>query len=95
MALVVPPTAMIVHGSFNLLYQFWIHTEVIGDLGPLEYILNTSNHHRVHHGNRASIMGAYLPKFIAQRAVIPINSSSYLLPQVVTDTVWTKIMLEC
>ena len=67
MALVVPPPAMIVHSSFNLLYQFWIHTEVIGDLGPLEYILNTSNHHRVHHGNWA--VRAYMPKFIVQRAV--------------------------
>jgi len=34
----------------NLLYQFWIHTQVIGSLGPLEYILMTPSHHRVHHG---------------------------------------------
>ena len=56
MAVVVPPTAMIVHYSFNLLYQFWIHTELIGDLGPLEYVLNTSNHHRVHHGSINSVV---------------------------------------
>ncbi len=31
-------------------YQFWIHTETIGKLGPLELILNTPSHHRVHHG---------------------------------------------
>jgi len=31
-------------------YQFWIHTETIGTLGPLEWILNTPSHHRVHHG---------------------------------------------
>ncbi|MBT31731.1 MAG: sterol desaturase [Thalassobius sp.] len=36
--------------GLNLLYQFWIHTEVIKKLGPLEYILNTPSHHRVHHG---------------------------------------------
>ncbi|UYZ58620.1 sterol desaturase family protein [Hymenobacter latericus] len=32
------------------LYQFWIHTELIGKLGPLEWVLNTPSHHRVHHG---------------------------------------------
>jgi len=31
-------------------YQFWIHTETIDKLGPLEYIFNTPSHHRVHHG---------------------------------------------
>jgi alkylglycerol monooxygenase len=34
----------------NLIYQFWIHTEVVDSIGPLEYILNTPSHHRVHHG---------------------------------------------
>lgn len=32
------------------IYQFWIHTEKIGRLGPLEWIFNTPSHHRVHHG---------------------------------------------
>uniref|UniRef100_A0A8C4Z212 Transmembrane protein 195 n=1 Tax=Gadus morhua TaxID=8049 RepID=A0A8C4Z212_GADMO len=50
MALAVPPSVFAVHIEFNLLYQFWIHTEVIKDLGPLEWILNTPSHHRVHHG---------------------------------------------
>jgi alkylglycerol monooxygenase len=35
--------------SFDLLYQFWIHTRAIGKLGPLEWVLNTPSHHRVHH----------------------------------------------
>jgi sterol desaturase/sphingolipid hydroxylase (fatty acid hydroxylase superfamily) len=35
----------------NLLYQFWIHTDTIGRLGPLEKVLNTPSHHRVHHGS--------------------------------------------
>lgn len=35
--------------SLNLLYQFWIHTELIPKLGWLEWILNTPSHHRVHH----------------------------------------------
>ncbi len=37
--------------AFNLLYQFWIHTEVIKKLPRwIEFILNTPSHHRVHHG---------------------------------------------
>jgi sterol desaturase/sphingolipid hydroxylase (fatty acid hydroxylase superfamily) len=37
--------------GINLLYQFWIHTETIGRLGPFERFLNTPSHHRVHHGS--------------------------------------------
>lgn len=37
--------------SFNTLYQFWIHTKIIGKMGPLEWIFNTPSHHRVHHGS--------------------------------------------
>ncbi|HEY5026028.1 MAG TPA: sterol desaturase family protein [Acidimicrobiales bacterium] len=35
----------------NLLYQYWIHTETVGGLGPAEEVLNTPSHHRVHHGS--------------------------------------------
>jgi sterol desaturase/sphingolipid hydroxylase (fatty acid hydroxylase superfamily) len=38
-------------GQLNLLYQYWIHTEVIDRLpAPAEAVLNTPSHHRVHHG---------------------------------------------
>ena len=37
----------------NLLYQYWIHTRVVGKLGILEYVLNTPSQHRVHHGRNA------------------------------------------
>jgi hypothetical protein len=37
--------------AISLLYQFWIHTEFIGKLGPIEWIFNTPSHHRVHHGS--------------------------------------------
>ena len=50
MAFFVPPAMCVVHQQFNLFYQFWIHTEVVNKLGPLEWILNTPSHHRVHHG---------------------------------------------
>ena len=36
--------------ALTTLYQFWIHTELIGKLGFIEYIFVTPSHHRVHHG---------------------------------------------
>jgi len=38
----------------NLLYQFFIHTELAPRLGPLEWILNTPAQHRVHHASNAA-----------------------------------------
>ena len=43
-------TDFILMGAFNLLYQFWIHTETINKMGWWEYFFNTPSHHRVHHG---------------------------------------------
>jgi sterol desaturase/sphingolipid hydroxylase (fatty acid hydroxylase superfamily) len=45
----VPPELYFFAGGVNLTYQFWIHTEAVGRLGPLEWVLNTPSHHRVHH----------------------------------------------
>jgi alkylglycerol monooxygenase len=45
-----PPIVFLACSSFDTLYQFWIHTRTIGRLGPLEWVLNTPSHHRVHHG---------------------------------------------
>jgi sterol desaturase/sphingolipid hydroxylase (fatty acid hydroxylase superfamily) len=37
--------------GLNLVYQFWIHTEVIDRLPRwFEAVMNTPSHHRVHHG---------------------------------------------
>lgn len=44
------PSAYMVHRQFNRLFQFLIHTEAVQTLGPLELVLNTPSHHRVHHG---------------------------------------------
>jgi alkylglycerol monooxygenase len=45
-----PPLMFLTMTSVNTLYQFWIHTRIIGRLGPLEGVLNTPSNHRVHHG---------------------------------------------
>lgn len=37
--------------AVNLIYQFWIHTEVVRSIGPLEKVFNSPAHHRVHHGS--------------------------------------------
>ncbi|EGR2272252.1 sterol desaturase family protein [Vibrio parahaemolyticus] len=34
----------------NLGLQFFVHTQLIRSLGPLEWVFNTPSHHRVHHG---------------------------------------------
>lgn len=49
-ALGVPLEVYIAASSINLIYQFWIHTRLVRSLGPLEWVLNTPSHHRVHHG---------------------------------------------
>lgn len=43
------PQAVFVTLNLNLLYQFYLHTDWIPKLGPLEWVLNTPSHHRVHH----------------------------------------------
>lgn len=44
------PQAFVFVMAFNLLYQFWIHTEAVRNMGVFEWVLNTPSHHRVHHG---------------------------------------------
>jgi sterol desaturase/sphingolipid hydroxylase (fatty acid hydroxylase superfamily) len=47
----IPPELISTARGVNLIYQFWIHTETIGRIGPPEAVLNTPSHHRVHHGS--------------------------------------------
>ncbi|MTJ62720.1 C-5 sterol desaturase [Nocardia seriolae] len=51
-ALGVPPWMLFTAWSFNLVYQFWVHTETIGLLPRwFEFVFNTPSHHRVHHAS--------------------------------------------
>ena len=44
------PAMIAICGGFNLIYQFWIHTEAIGRMPRwFEAVMNTPSHHRVHH----------------------------------------------
>ena len=47
------PLMVFLAQSISLLYQYWIHTELVTTLGPLEWVFNTPSHHRVHHGTNA------------------------------------------
>mgnify|MGYP002844463796 CR=1 FL=1 len=44
------PGMIAICGGFNLIYQFWIHTEAIDRMPRwFEAVMNTPSHHRVHH----------------------------------------------
>ena len=43
------PELVVTSVMLSLAYQFFVHTQVIKQLGPLEWIFNTPSHHRVHH----------------------------------------------
>ncbi len=46
------PVMIMTMQAISLIYQFWIHTEVIGKLPkPIEWFFNTPSHHRVHHSS--------------------------------------------
>jgi sterol desaturase/sphingolipid hydroxylase (fatty acid hydroxylase superfamily) len=62
----VSPEVFAINTAISLLYQFWIHTELIDRLGPLEWVFNTPSHHRVHHG----VNPAYIDKNYAAILII-------------------------
>jgi sterol desaturase/sphingolipid hydroxylase (fatty acid hydroxylase superfamily) len=43
------PVSISIMFGFNLLYQAWLHTELVGRLGWLDAVFNTPANHRVHH----------------------------------------------
>lgn len=56
MLLGMPPLVVVTLLFANLRFQFFLHTEMVGKLGPLEYIFNTPSHHRVHHSSDADYL---------------------------------------
>ena len=46
---------LIVHGLYQV-YQFFVHTRLVGTLGPLEWLFATPSVHRVHHGRPAECL---------------------------------------
>jgi sterol desaturase/sphingolipid hydroxylase (fatty acid hydroxylase superfamily) len=45
----VPPEAFAMVALIDLLYQYWIHTELVGRLGWFDRVFASPSNHRVHH----------------------------------------------
>ena len=45
----VPATVMGIVALIDLLYQFWVHTELVGKLGWFDRVFCSPSNHRVHH----------------------------------------------
>ena len=45
----IPADIFFASAAINLVYQFWVHTQHVKRVGPLEYVLITPSNHRVHH----------------------------------------------
>jgi sterol desaturase/sphingolipid hydroxylase (fatty acid hydroxylase superfamily) len=84
------PAMVLSMQAISLLYQFWIHTELVRSMGPLEAVLNTPSHHRVHHAangryldrNHAGIFiiwdrlfGAFEPEDMADKPVYGLTKN--------------------
>ena len=44
-----PLEVLLTVNAVNLIYQFWVHTQVVRRMGRLDFILVTPSNHRVHH----------------------------------------------
>jgi sterol desaturase/sphingolipid hydroxylase (fatty acid hydroxylase superfamily) len=52
-----PPEMVFFCAGLNLIYQFWIHTEMVGRMPRwFEAVMNTPSHHRVHHATNAAYL---------------------------------------
>ncbi len=54
----IPPEIFAISGLAVLLYQVWIHTEHVGQLGWFDRLFSTPSNHRVHH----AVNDAYIDK---------------------------------
>ncbi|WP_163932823.1 sterol desaturase family protein [Paraferrimonas sp. SM1919] len=103
-----PPQWVILVVLINLALQFFVHTQIIKTLGPLELIFNTPSHHRVHHGvnpqyidkNYAGVLiiwdklfGSFEPEKETVRYGIPKPINSFN-PVKVTIYEWQQMLKE-
>lgn len=62
----IPTEVIAIVSPLHLFAQFWYHTRLINKMGPLEHILVTPSHHRVHH----AINDEYLDKNFSQIFIV-------------------------
>jgi len=63
LALLIPPRDAFLMSGINTAYQFLTHTELVGSLGPLDWVLSTPSNHRVHHARnypKANFSGMFI-----------------------------------
>jgi sterol desaturase/sphingolipid hydroxylase (fatty acid hydroxylase superfamily) len=61
----MPIEVFVTVNALNLIYQFWVHTQLVGKLGWLDRVFVTPSNHRVHHAqNEAYIDRNYGGIFI-------------------------------
>lgn len=80
--------------SWNLFYQYWLHTELIRRLPAwYEFVFNTPSHHRVHHAsniayldcNHAGVLIIWDRMFGSFSKEIDGNTTNYGLTQNITS----------
>jgi sterol desaturase/sphingolipid hydroxylase (fatty acid hydroxylase superfamily) len=69
--------------ALDLHYQFFLHTEAVRRLGPLEWVLNTPSHHRVHHATNP----AYLDRNYGGMVIVFDRLFGTFAPERVDDPV--------
>ena len=102
------PTIIAVAGVISTLWGVVGHTQIVGKLGPLEWILNTPSHHRVHHGANAEyidknygnlfiiwdrIFGTFEPEKAKVKYGL-VNNVSTFNPVKITFMGWQSMMLD-
>jgi sterol desaturase/sphingolipid hydroxylase (fatty acid hydroxylase superfamily) len=95
----VPLPVFFLMNALSTLYQFWIHTELVGRMGVLEHLLNTPSLHRVHHAvNPQYLDRNYAATFILwdqlfgtlrREEVSPVYGVSHPLRSF--DPVWAQV----
>ena len=102
------PLMIAVAGVISTLWGVVGHTQIIGKLGPLEWLFNTPSHHRVHHGSNPEyidknygnlliiwdrLFGTFQPEVSPVNYGL-VNNVNTFNPIKITFIGWNKIFLD-
>ena len=102
------PLMIAVAGVISTLWGVVGHTQIIGKLGPLEWLFNTPSHHRVHHGSNPEyidknygnlliiwdrLFGTFQPEESPVNYGL-VNNVNTFNPVKITFMGWNKIFLD-
>lgn len=97
------PDAVLISYGVNLVYQFWIHTDLVDKMGWMEGVFNTPSAHRVHHaanveyldcnyGGTIMLFDRLFGTYVAEKDGVPIRYG--LVKQVTTYSAIRICMME-